>query len=508
MPARPFPSSPGGGSPHQSSLKRFSVFTALPKVNIQDMSDGGGGSHAKGKKKMSPNGSGGKGGSSPQLQYSESMPVLDATAPYAVSSSANVVISSASSPSSRPQRSFDSDRLGYRSGSPHRLPQRPVSPLSQTTHSTLDEPAQGQTGASARPSTEKRRTFFSSPLTRNSFSSLRFLPPQTPELAPSISEMVSETASETPQRPDYHIKIVCVGDGGCGKTCLMLTYTYGTFPTTYTPTVFENYLTNVRSADGKLIELALWDTAGQEEYDRLRVLSYPEVNLLLVCFAIDSPTSKDNVLEKWVPEISHFCPDIPFILVGLKSDIRDGPFDPSVASSSPAQTYVTPEQGKALASRIGANRYMECSAKFSKGISNVFNTAISIVLAGHLGIPEPAVEDVYIEPSSPPKKSMKKSFKFNRHSLMSHKPAKEPKEKSPRPTEHAAKLDSEKPVKLSEKDSHVPRPSSIKMPKLPKPKLSKPKLSITKNTTPDALPKPVTSIPTGKKKKKSQCIIL
>lgn len=47
-----------------------------------------------------------------------------------------------------------------------------------------------------------------------------------------------------------------------------------------------------------MVELALWDTAGQEEYDRLRPLSYPETDLLLVCFAIDCPSSLDNVLEK------------------------------------------------------------------------------------------------------------------------------------------------------------------------------------------------------------------
>lgn len=46
------------------------------------------------------------------------------------------------------------------------------------------------------------------------------------------------------------------------------------------------------------MELALWDTAGQEEYDRLRPLSYPETDLIFVCFAIDCPNSLDNVLDK------------------------------------------------------------------------------------------------------------------------------------------------------------------------------------------------------------------
>ena len=50
--------------------------------------------------------------------------------------------------------------------------------------------------------------------------------------------------------------------------------------------------------DGKHVELALWDTAGQEDYDRLRPLSYPDSHVILICFAIDSPDSLDNVQEK------------------------------------------------------------------------------------------------------------------------------------------------------------------------------------------------------------------
>ncbi len=72
-----------------------------------------------------------------------------------------------------------------------------------------------------------------------------------------------------------------------------------TSPQKYVPTVFENYITQVEhKQSGKGVELALWDTAGQEEYDRLRPLSYPETDLLFVCFAIDCPNSLENVLDK------------------------------------------------------------------------------------------------------------------------------------------------------------------------------------------------------------------
>ena len=74
--------------------------------------------------------------------------------------------------------------------------------------------------------------------------------------------------------------------------------------------------------DGKRVELALWDTAGQEDYDRLRPLSYPDSHVILICFAVDSPDSLDNVQEKWISEVNHFCPGLPIILVGCKKDLR------------------------------------------------------------------------------------------------------------------------------------------------------------------------------------------
>ena len=77
--------------------------------------------------------------------------------------------------------------------------------------------------------------------------------------------------------------------------------------------------------DGKRVELALWDTAGQEDYDRLRPLSYPDSHVILICFAVDSPDSLDNVQEKWISEVLHFCSGLPIILVGCKKDLRNDP---------------------------------------------------------------------------------------------------------------------------------------------------------------------------------------
>lgn len=169
-------------------------------------------------------------------------------------------------------------------------------------------------------------------------------------------------------------KLVVVGDGGCGKTCLLLVYAHGRFPEEYVPTVFENYVPVV-DFRGRKVEFALWDTAGQEEYDRLRPLSYPETDVILICFAIDYPTSLMNVKDKWLPEILHFCEGVPYLLVGLKTDLRSDPVSLSLLAAQGVQP-VTRAQGEAFAAEIGAKRYVECSAKTGACVQEVFEHAL------------------------------------------------------------------------------------------------------------------------------------
>jgi GTPase SAR1 family protein len=170
----------------------------------------------------------------------------------------------------------------------------------------------------------------------------------------------------------------------------------GEFPKEYEPTIFENYVAEIR-LDGRHVQLALWDTAGQEEYDRLRPLSYAQSHVILIAFAIDTPDSLENVPVKWIDEVRSLCgPSVPVILIGCKADLR--PYPPGTvmlppspsnpvpvpdpahpipypARSSPEYPYVTPAQAEQVRQEIGARHYKECSALRNKGVDNVFEAA-------------------------------------------------------------------------------------------------------------------------------------
>ncbi|CAN6353326.1 unnamed protein product [Urochloa humidicola] len=183
-------------------------------------------------------------------------------------------------------------------------------------------------------------------------------------------------AAAGPSSVAKFIKCVTVGDGAVGKTCMLICYTCNKFPTDYIPTVFDNFSANV-SVDGSIVNLGLWDTAGQEDYSRLRPLSYRGADVFILSFSLVSRASYENVLKKWMPELRRFSPSIPVVLVGTKLDLRE---DRSYLADHPAASIITTEQGEELRKQIGAVAYIECSSKTQRNIKAVFDTAIKVVL--------------------------------------------------------------------------------------------------------------------------------
>ncbi|KAL6124557.1 hypothetical protein ACLB2K_077069 [Fragaria x ananassa] len=184
------------------------------------------------------------------------------------------------------------------------------------------------------------------------------------------------TTKEAPSSTSKFIKCVTVGDGAVGKTCLLISYTSNTFPTDYVPTVFDNFSANVL-VDGQTVNLGLWDTAGQEDYNRLRPLSYRGADIFLLTFSLISSPSYENISKKWVPELRHYAPSVPIILVGTKLDLREGR---QFLMNYPGASTISTEQGEDLKKKIGAVAYIECSSKTQQNVKAIFDAAIKLAL--------------------------------------------------------------------------------------------------------------------------------
>lgn len=166
--------------------------------------------------------------------------------------------------------------------------------------------------------------------------------------------------------------------------------------------MFENYVTDCR-VDGRSVQLALWDTAGQEDYERLRPLAYSKAHVLLIAFSIDTPDSLENVKhkvcgrksnhpqracyhislsnswEQWIEEANERCPGVPVILVGLKKDLREDPVAIEEMRKKSLR-FVTTKEGSDTGTQIGARKYLECSSLTGEGVDDVFEAATRAAL--------------------------------------------------------------------------------------------------------------------------------
>lgn len=151
-------------------------------------------------------------------------------------------------------------------------------------------------------------------------------------------------------------------------------------PEGYIPTVFDNYVADVHLPDGRSIELALWDTAGQEDYDRLRPLSYPDSHVIVIAISIDSPDSLQNVYEKWIQEVKHFCMGLPVVLVGCKKDLRNDEVVKRKLWDSAGRQPLSENDGLSAAKELNLDAYYECSAKTGEGVKAFFQETTKIAL--------------------------------------------------------------------------------------------------------------------------------
>ncbi|XP_059142035.1 ras-related C3 botulinum toxin substrate 1-like [Physella acuta] len=148
----------------------------------------------------------------------------------------------------------------------------------------------------------------------------------------------------------------------------------GSFRTAYFPPIFYHSTVEM-TVDEKKVSLDLISTSGQEDYDRLRPLSYPGADCFILCFSLCSEDSAEDIKEKWYPEIRYHCPYAPFILVGTKLDVRQ---DKDMQAGG--EKVVSKSEGEKIGKSIKAYRYLECSALTQEGLKDVFEEVVRAIL--------------------------------------------------------------------------------------------------------------------------------
>ena len=165
------------------------------------------------------------------------------------------------------------------------------------------------------------------------------------------------------------VKLVAVGYTSEGKTSMFITYTSHDFPTGYIPTVFDSYAEYKQTTHGQTVLLQLWDICeGRDANTRFRPLAYPNTDVLLLCYAVDTQHIED-MKSLWYHELQRHCEDVPLILVATRTDLRD---NVNVTNA------FTTQQGKKMAEEINAMYYMEISSLRGEGLDELFQRAIDI----------------------------------------------------------------------------------------------------------------------------------
>lgn len=192
---------------------------------------------------------------------------------------------------------------------------------------------------------------------------------------------------------EVDIKIVLVGETNVGKTCIVRRVTSNVFDNTANPTLGAGYSSKHVTISGTDVHLQIWDTAGTERYRGMAPMYYREAKAALVCFSIVNAESFEKV-DYWASSLkSNLGTAAKIFLVGNKADLA-------------AERVVSETEAEVLATEIGAESYVEVSAKTGEGVFTLFETITKTVLAEYLTTELPVVN---LEPEvGKGKKSKKK----------------------------------------------------------------------------------------------------
>jgi Rho family protein len=148
----------------------------------------------------------------------------------------------------------------------------------------------------------------------------------------------------------------------------------------------------IRSVKESVIRYA-GDCPREESAYMTDELDEDDTDLIMLCYAVDSKDSLENVESKWVGEIADNCPGVKLVLVALKCDLREASDDDDDANRADAdggaaearphekKPTINYEQGLEVARRINALRYLECSAMRNRGVNEAFTEAARVALS-------------------------------------------------------------------------------------------------------------------------------
>ena len=184
------------------------------------------------------------------------------------------------------------------------------------------------------------------------------------------------------QGPTTDVKCVFVGDANSMKTRLLIAYSNIGLPTHRLPTLFESLPTNIEIGDITAV-MSLNDAAYQEEYDRLRRLSYYEANVMVLACNVCSGDSLERIQRFWIPEIQQQgYGEVPLILVGTETHLRDDPMwaskHPDEDSPSVSGEVVPTRKGRRVAKSLGAVAFLECSTATMENVETLFQLAARV----------------------------------------------------------------------------------------------------------------------------------
>ena len=171
------------------------------------------------------------------------------------------------------------------------------------------------------------------------------------------------------------LRVVFVGDPAIGKMSAITRIACNYYTDDPYPTIHE-VLYKEHTYMDKDYKIGLWVTAGHDEYDALRLRSYPFTNMIAICFAASSPPSFEHVRTKWLPEITQHAPNVPFILICTRIDTRE---DDSIVyrlQQKHGRGCITTGEGRDLAAEIGALHYFETSASTGEGFSEIVDKVL------------------------------------------------------------------------------------------------------------------------------------